>query len=188
MPTLSQTLKAASNKKKMMRGPTTPKAPFSREVQRVLDRLPSKAAPVLLPFIDVGQDYKGAACHVNVKHRVGTAGGSRVHGWVVWQYPKKVAQAEFHSLWRDPNGALVNITPHRNGQVEILFVEDAAANITRDPTTGRAVVCSDITSEPAPKYFKAGATYTTSPAYTFQIQAGDTLEEELNRLKLLDFV
>lgn len=188
MAPLSVALKAASAKKKMMRGPTTPKAPFSKEVQRVLDRLPSKAAPVLLPFTDVEQDYKDAACHVNAKHRAETAGGSRVHGWVVWQYPKKEAQAEFHSLWRDDDGALLDITPHRNGQAEILFVEDPSAKIERDPTTGRAIVLSDITSEPAPKYFKAGSTLTTSPTYTFQIKAGDTLEEELNRLKLLDFV
>lgn len=187
MALLSQTLKADKANKKMKRGPTTPKEPLSKEVQRVLNRLPSKAAPVRLSFTDLGQDYKEAACHVNAKHRAETAGGLRVHGWVVWQYPR-AAQAEFHSVWRNADGDLVNITPHRNDQAEILFVEDPSLKIGRDPTTGLAIVFSDITSEPGPKLYKAGKTWTSSPVYTVQIQAGDTLEAELNRLKLLDFV
>jgi hypothetical protein len=187
MALLSQTLNADRARKAMKRGPLTPKSPYSKEVKLVLSRLPTKLAPVRLPFTDVGQDYKGAACHLNAKHRVENFGGSRVHGWVVWQY-HNAAQAEFHSVWRDADGALIDITPHRNGQADILFVEDPSLRIDRDPATGRAIAFSDITSAPGPDFYKAGSMVTSSKVYTVQLQAGDTLEVELDRLKLIDFV
>lgn len=186
MAPLSKTLKAAPTKKMLRKG-VTPTPPFSKEVQRVLDRLPSKAPPVRLPFTDVGEDYKGAACHLNAKHRVATAGGQRVHGWVVWQF-LNAAQAEFHSVWRDTTGALTDITPHRNAQAEILFVEDPSLAIGSDPSTRLPLLYSDITSDPGPDFYKAGPTKTTFSRYTFQFAPGGTLAEELNRLRMFDFV
>lgn len=185
MPPLSKTLKAGSAKKKMRRNGVTPRRPFTKEVQLVLNRLPSQQPPLWLPFTDVGEDYKGAACHLNAKHRAATAGGERVHGWVVWQYPK-AAQAEFHSVWRGGDGALMDITPHRNEQAEILFVEDPSLKIVRDPEGG-AIVYSDITSDPGPSFYRVGTKATASPTYRVNIQPGGPLDDELFRLGQVDF-
>ncbi|MBB5746610.1 hypothetical protein [Brevundimonas variabilis] len=172
--------------KKIAKGPTTPAVPHSAEVRRVLGRLPNPQDALFLDFADVGAGYHGAACHMNAKHLAMSPGGRRVHGWAIWQYPS-FAQAEFHSVWEDLDGNLVDVTPHRNGQTKVMFVRDPSLVIERDPETGRAILFSAITSSGAP-YYKMAETPTTSPVYTFQVKTGSELDEELIRLGLLDLV
>lgn len=183
MQSLKNQMKAKKAKKAALREPITPKAPYAKPVQLVLDRLPTKTPPILLRYTDAGAGYVGSACHLNVKHHLLSNPGVRVHGWVVWQYPN-FAQAEFHSVWADAAGTLFNITPHRNGQTEILFVRDDELRITVDGETGRDVLYCAITSAPFP-YYAAGSQMTESPLYTMQVPAGSELDQAMLRFGML---
>lgn len=65
-------------------------------------------------------------CFPNVEHMVQEQGGQQVNGWAIWQWANILVEAEAHSVWRSPEGELVDITPHDNGEKEILFLHDAS--------------------------------------------------------------
>lgn len=52
-------------------------------------------------------------------------GGQHINGWAIWQWASILVEAEAHSVWRSPEGELVDITPHDNGERAILFLHDA---------------------------------------------------------------
>ena len=63
-------------------------------------------------------------CHFNVMKAVDEQGGSIVFGWVIWLCNRGWLEAEFHSLWRSPDGKLLDITPDPDGETRRLFVID----------------------------------------------------------------
>jgi len=52
-------------------------------------------------------------------------GGQQVNGWAIWQWANVLVEAEAHSVWRSPEGELIDITPHVNGESQVLFLHDA---------------------------------------------------------------
>lgn len=82
--------------------------------------------PVFLPYTDAG--YGPDWCHVSAKHHAMNNGGQRVHGWALWQYPTGV-MGDFHSVWEQPNGTLIDVTPPKFGEGHILFVRDRTTDI-----------------------------------------------------------
>lgn len=64
-------------------------------------------------------------CHNNVIAQVALRGGEHVYGWIVW-VANKIFDFEFHSVWRSPEGKLIDITPRRDGEKQILFLPDSA--------------------------------------------------------------
>ena len=64
-------------------------------------------------------------CFPNVERMVREHGGQQVNGWAVWQWANILVETEAHSVWRSPEGELMDITPHDNGEREILFLHDA---------------------------------------------------------------
>lgn len=63
-------------------------------------------------------------CFPNVERMVREHGGQQVNGWAIWQWANILVEAEAHSVWRSPEGELVDITPHVNGENKILFLRD----------------------------------------------------------------
>lgn len=69
-------------------------------------------------------------CHAIVRQRVASAGGQQCFGWL-YSVPSREAAAgahgfTFHSVWRAPDGRLVDVSPHafsRNGWS--VFIPDA---------------------------------------------------------------
>jgi hypothetical protein len=82
---------------------------------------------VFLPYTDLG--YREGQCHVNVLHRVRMHGGKRLNGWIIWEC-MMFAEAEFHCVWQT-SGALIDITPRRDGEEQILFLPDPATRLTK---------------------------------------------------------
>lgn len=81
-------------------------------------------------------DYSGGAyghdwCHVSAKHKAMTEGGRRVHGWALWAFGDVVV-GDHHSVWRTPEGDLVDVTPPKFGERRVLFVRDDSAVIDGD--------------------------------------------------------
>lgn len=64
-------------------------------------------------------------CFPNVRRIVQEQGGQQVNGWAIWKWANILVDAEAHAVWESPDGLLVDITPHDNGEREILFLHDA---------------------------------------------------------------
>ncbi|OCJ65486.1 hypothetical protein A6U97_27585 [Agrobacterium tumefaciens] len=100
---------------------TTPKAldsaiiDFCREVSPGVEPryLPVRPDPISQP----------SECFNNVMARVSKEGGNLVYGWLVWEWPNVFIEAEHHAVWQSSD-MLVDITPHVNGENEILFLPD----------------------------------------------------------------
>lgn len=83
-------------------------------------------SPVYLPYHDAG--YGPDWCHVSAKHNAMNNGGKRVHGWALWQYPSGV-MGDFHSVWENSDGTLIDVTPSKFDQSQVLFVRDRITDI-----------------------------------------------------------
>jgi hypothetical protein len=83
-----------------------------------------RASPPL--FIPVQQDQHGlyGFCNVGVAEKIKTDGGTIRFGWCIWEYPRLFLTAEFHAVWVDPTGKLVDITPKPDGETRIVFASD----------------------------------------------------------------
>lgn len=63
-------------------------------------------------------------CVVVVPAHVARSGGSQVLGWAIWERPGVFIEAEFHSVWKSPEGELVDVVPHMRPFAEITFLTD----------------------------------------------------------------
>lgn len=63
-------------------------------------------------------------CFPNVKKMVEKKGGIQIYGWSIWKWTNIFIEAEAHSVWKSPEGKLIDITPHIGGEDRILFLED----------------------------------------------------------------
>jgi hypothetical protein len=82
--------------------------------------------PVILPYQAHG--YGPDWCHVSAKAHAMNHGGKRVHGWALWQFPSGL-MGDFHSVWEDSNGTLVDVTPPKFGGNQVMFVRDRVMDI-----------------------------------------------------------
>ncbi|MBB3871660.1 hypothetical protein [Brevundimonas mediterranea] len=82
-------------------------------------------SPAILP---VSEDPLGRYgwCNDGVRLKVAAEGGEPVYGWVIWEWAPALLTAEFHCVWRSPEGALIDITPKPRREETIVFVDDAA--------------------------------------------------------------
>lgn len=97
----------------------------AREIARLID---PEAVPLLVPYRKVRAARSGECFH-NVRDYVRLNGGNVVDGWVVWETPPLAVQAEFHSVWRNPDGQLIDITPPLTKGSFVTFIP-AAAGLT----------------------------------------------------------
>src|ERR1700761_7847752 len=61
-------------------------------------------------------------CADGVREKIRREGGSIVFGWTIWEGPNVLLTAEFHSVWQDTAGTLIDITPKPDGEETIVFV------------------------------------------------------------------
>lgn len=69
---------------------------------------------------EVSQCFRAAEMQVRIH------GGEKVLGWALWMWPKVMLEAEWHAVWRDPQGVLMDITPRPPGMRlnKIAFLPD----------------------------------------------------------------
>lgn len=118
-----------------------PKGIEDQDVVAFLTNFGLTNQPVYVEFGDRG--YAADFCHVSVKHIVQNERGRRIHGWAIWQFDNFVV-AEFHSVWENPDGVLVDITPPKWGASRVLFVADPSLAIVNEGN--RQILYSDRTS------------------------------------------
>lgn len=63
-------------------------------------------------------------CFLIVRNKVTRSGGSILHGWTIAERPGLFIEAEFHAVWLDNVGTLLDVTPRRDRIDEILFLPD----------------------------------------------------------------
>ncbi|WP_156408872.1 hypothetical protein [Rhizobium sp. Root708] len=63
-------------------------------------------------------------CNLTVAAKVQQDGGGPLHGWSIWELPDALWTAEFHVVWKAPDGTLIDVTPKPDGETSILFVPD----------------------------------------------------------------
>lgn len=107
-------------------------------------KLPTSITPALLDLCQqvVGPDHAGPffvditpevgaipnQCHVIIEQLISQKGGEQVFGWSLWEFYVRDrlawVEAQFHSLWRSPDGQLVDPTPDEDNELQRLFVCD----------------------------------------------------------------
>jgi hypothetical protein len=79
--------------------------------------------PVYVPVVHDRHGLYGF-CNDGVAQKILSDGGSVAFGWTIWEWSALLLTAEFHALWRDDAGALLDITPKPGREDRILFVHD----------------------------------------------------------------
>jgi hypothetical protein len=100
---------------------TTPQK-ISHRVLEFAHRLGGEP-PIFVPVVhdDVGLF---GYCDNGVRERVRLSGGTAAFGWCIWEWPRILLTAEFHTVWQTPDGQLVDITPKPHGETSIVFIQD----------------------------------------------------------------
>lgn len=105
-----------------MKRETTP-AKVTDKIMGLCEGIVADMKPVYLPVSAPEWSLPGE-CFPNVQRIVREQGGKQVNGWAIWQWANILVEAEAHSVWENPEGQLIDITPHDNGESEILFLCD----------------------------------------------------------------
>lgn len=104
-------------------GNTVTPSRIGPELRGLLGRLGVPSDPVRLAVRPLDH-CRPLECFANATRCVALHGGSVQHGWRLWEWPTVLVEAEFHAVWRRPDGALQDVTPAPDGECEILFVAD----------------------------------------------------------------
>lgn len=97
------------------------------EITKHLIGLAAKVAPRQTPLYVPVHPEPGAQaneCFPNVEAKIEKNGGTIVYGWLLWEWPNVLVEAEFHAVWRSLDGNLIDITPKADGEEKVLFVTD----------------------------------------------------------------
>jgi hypothetical protein len=104
---------------------TTP-AEIRGDIIRFCNELSPGASP---EFVGFDGSVAGVQdnCFSNVSRLVEALGGEALLGWTIWEWPGILLEAEFHAVWEDSNGRLIDPTPKADGETRVLFLSDPNA-------------------------------------------------------------
>lgn len=69
-------------------------------------------------------------CFPMVDEYIAKNQGEKVLGWAIWELPGLFIEAEFHAVWKSPEGELIDLNPRPLKTEKILFLPDP--NLTYD--------------------------------------------------------
>lgn len=93
------------------------------KIMELCSRAVPGVEPVYVP-VEAAEWSQISECFPNVRQMIRELGGQQANGWAIWQWANVLVEAEAHSVWQSPEGELIDITPHKNGETEILFLAD----------------------------------------------------------------
>mgnify|MGYP000967549545 CR=1 FL=1 len=82
-------------------------------------------------------------CFVNVQNTVDSQGGFIVYGWAIFELPKLLLEAQFHAIWRTPEGELVDVTKTDDKAQTTLFLADSTMSYQGKIIPSRQFALSD---------------------------------------------
>jgi hypothetical protein len=97
---------------------------ISKEIVSLCKEIVSDPQPRFLKVAPV-PEADSNECFPAVARQIEIAGGAVCYGWRIWELPRVFIEAEFHAVWRNPEGELCDITPAPQGISRILFLPDA---------------------------------------------------------------
>ncbi len=106
-----------------MKRETTPQK-VSDKIIELCNKVVPEAEPIYVP-VKAAVWSRLHECFPNVQQMVREHGGQPINGWAIWQWANILVEAEAHSVWKSPEGQLIDVTPHDNGEKEILYLHDA---------------------------------------------------------------
>lgn len=92
------------------------------DVKRLLEYIKVPHVPIRMP-INALNGAKLSDCTNIVAEYVKNNGGNIIYGWQIWKSAILV-EAEFHAVWENLKGELVDLTPKPPGFSHILFAKD----------------------------------------------------------------
>lgn len=95
-------------------------------VKRLIKRITTTNKPI---YLDVTPESYAEIneCIPAVNQKIEKDGGSVQLGWQIWQTPNIMIEAEFHAVWKSPDGTFKDITPKSENIRRILFIPDSKA-------------------------------------------------------------
>lgn len=105
-----------------MKRETTPQK-ISDKIIELCNKVVPGSEPVYVP-VKAAVWSRLHECFPNVEQMVQEHGGQQINGWAIWQWANILVEAEAHSVWQSSKGELIDITPHDNGEKQILFLCD----------------------------------------------------------------
>lgn len=118
---------------------TTPKK-LTPKITALCEHLAPGKQPATIPVRPEPTAIYGE-CYINVQNAIATRGGSCQTGWIIWQQPGILLNAERHACWVSPKGDLVDITPKLHDETEVLFLTDNEPWNGNRATARTAIVC-----------------------------------------------
>ena len=95
---------------------------ISPEVESLISKIGITQKPHYVPCRP-NADSPQNECFSIVDARVESEGGKKILGWQIWQ-GQLLVEAEFHAVWKSPNGEVIDITPKSRSFDNILFIPD----------------------------------------------------------------
>lgn len=88
---------------------TTPKT-ITKDIKEFCNRIVKGQPPI---YLDINPDSEAEPldCFINVKRKIDKEGGDVQYGWIIWEIPTIMVEAEFHAVWISPEKKLIDITP-----------------------------------------------------------------------------
>lgn len=141
----------------------------SPEVRSFCQELVPGGIPFLVS-VNPPQAAKSDECVENVMSVVEVNEGSIEYGWMLWERPRVLLEAEFHAVWVRPAGGRVDVTPKvLPGITKIVFLPDPNLVYEGRQIDNRRV---PLTDDPLVRHY---------------IEAAEAFFEAINRGTLADF-
>lgn len=96
-----------------------PAQPGTSEIRRVVGFLRSQT-PEVIPVDARNTIFRLGYCWYNAQRAANDWGGDVVHGWLIWETDDGLL-AQHHTVWKTPDGPLVDVTPNDGDFKETLF-------------------------------------------------------------------
>lgn len=109
---------------------TTPKE-INKNILDFCKEIDLTTKPVFLKLFPV-EGYICGECYGNVENHIRENGGRVQHGWIIWETPDVLLDAEFHAVWVNNKGDYVDVTPKADGEESILFLPDSKRTFTKE--------------------------------------------------------
>jgi GTPase involved in cell partitioning and DNA repair len=96
---------------------------ITKEIKKFANQITKKPNLIILT-IQPDINSENGECFKNVEDYIKSNDGEIQYGWIIWETPNIMLEAEFHAVLKLPNGNLLDITPTNDREKEILFVPD----------------------------------------------------------------
>lgn len=96
---------------------------ITKEIKKFANQITKKTDLKILT-IQPDINSENGECFKNVENYIQKNDGDIQYGWIIWETPNVMLEAEFHAVCKLPNGDLLDITPTNDGEKEILFLPD----------------------------------------------------------------